>query len=165
MKRIVQPLAIAIGIATILLFTRLVGNNSQQGQSKSSIKEETVFDLQPLLEIIEHLMADLRNKKISEAYADLTSKEFQKTTPLESFKQLVNDYDVLSQNKYFQYQSFYFENNIATFQGLLISKNGVAVQAEFDLVKEEGKWKIFGMQLFKQEMEIIRPVSPSSKSK
>lgn len=143
-------------LVLLLFMSAEAAAQNAQTKAEKHVYQETVFDVPPLLEIIDEMLKALRNGETEEAYNEYTSEAFRKATPLDVFIQIIKNNDVYSLNKYFQYHSFYFENGMAVFQGLLVSKTGNAVQVEFDLVKEEDKWKIFGMQLFKQEMTVIR---------
>ena len=107
---------------------------------------DTVFDSHQLLAIIEEQLAALRAGKIDKAYADYTSEEFRKSTSLAQFKKLVN-IDVIAKNKSFQPHSFYIENDIATFEGILISKDGSTLQVEYDLYRKGGNGKFMECSL------------------
>lgn len=109
-----------------------------------------------LLPVIEGQLKAIREGNIDKAYQEYTSADFRKVTSLEQFKELISQYAVLAKNKTFQFQSLYFEEHIGTFQGALVSTDGDALQTEYDLVEEQGKWKIEGIQLFKPEAAMLR---------
>lgn len=128
------------------------------GRSEKIIKvSDSTINPNPLLTIIEEQLTALRAGNISKAYTEYTSSEFKKITTIDQFKRFVGNFSVLSQNKSFQFNSVNFEKSIATFEGTLISKEGDSLQAEYDLVQEQGKWKILGIQLFKPEETTLRP--------
>jgi len=110
-----------------------------------------------LMPVIEGLLSAVRQGKADQAYNEFGAEEFKKATTQEQFKQFVEQFSVLSKNKSFQFHSLYFENNIGTFQGALVSTGGDELETEFDLIEENGKWKILGIQLFKPESATIRP--------
>lgn len=105
-----------------------------------------------LLEVIENQLKVLREKEIDKAYRDFTASEFQKQTSLEDFREIVGQFTPLSNNKLFQFQSFYTEDDVASFGGDLLATGGDFVRVEYDLVMEGGKWKIFGIQIFKNTL-------------
>ena len=90
--------------------------------------------------------------KEEKAYYAFTTEELQHQTPLEEFKKLAEDNSVLKDNRLFSFQSFYFDNGLAIFQGMLVSNKGESVQTEFDLKPVGSSWKIDGMHLFKPEL-------------
>lgn len=115
------------------------------------INQSAVIDEAPVLTIIEEALALIRKAEIDKAYTELTALDFRKATSLEQFKAFVSSQPTLAKNKSFQSHSFYLEDGVATSQGTLTSTEGKEAQVEFDLVKEEEKWKILGLQLFKSE--------------
>lgn len=120
-------------------------------REKGVVSEPTSVDFNQVLPVIEDQLQDIRTGNIEKAYKNYTSEKFRKGTSFDTFKQLVKDFKVLSDNKLFQYQSFYVEEGIAIFEGDLVSTDGQAVSVEYDLVKENGSWKIMGMQLYQSE--------------
>lgn len=116
--------------------------------SKEILSHTARINPQLLLGVIENQLKALRDKEIDKAYKDYTSSDFQKQTSLEDFKELIGKFPQLSNNKLFQFQSFYTEDDIASFGGDLLSMEGDFVRVEYDLVMEDGKWKIYGMQIY-----------------
>ncbi len=110
-----------------------------------------------LMPVIDGLLTAVRQDNAEKAYNEFTAADFRKTTTFEQFKQFAAKYPVLSKNKSFQFHSLYFEDNIGTFQGALVSSSGEQLETEIDLIEENGKWKILGIQLFKPESSMLRP--------
>ncbi len=156
-----RPKKICVAMAVCLITAGFMGGSaSLKAAAPGKVaKVDTVFDSQPLLALIEEQLAAIRAGKIDKAYQEYTSVEFRKSTSLEQFKQLVNNTAVISKNKSFQFYSFYIENDIATFQGILISSDGANVKVEYDLIQEGDKWKIYGLQLVRPEMTFLSPES------
>lgn len=119
---------------------------------KMALSYTSRINPQDLLAVIEGLLAAMRSGDIDKAYQEFTSTEFRERTSLEEFKVLTNQYPSFSSNKLFQFQSFYTENDIATFGGDLLSATGVSIPVEYDLVLENGKWKIYGIQVYQNEL-------------
>lgn len=123
--------------------------------------EDNSITWEELLPIIEQYLAALRSGKTEEAYRNYTTKKLQETTPLSDFEKLLKNTPVIQNNKLFKFQSFYFDDGVAIFQGALVSSQGESLQTEFDLKKEATVWKIDGFHLFKPE--IIIPPQENSK--
>lgn len=105
-----------------------------------------------LIPIINDFLKTLRDGNEEKAYYTYTTEELQAKTPLKEFQKLVETNPVLKNNKLYSFQSFYFDNGIAIFQGSLISAFGDSMQTEFDLKPVGPSWKIDGIHLFKPEM-------------
>lgn len=131
----------------LMMCSSLRGEEAEPEKEKKTSIDTT--NLQPLIAIIEEQLADIRAGNIEKAYQDYTSHEFKKITPLKEFEKFVKDFPVIVDNQSLQFNSINFEKSIATFQGVLNSKGGDALQVEYDLAQENGKWKILGIQLFK----------------
>lgn len=121
----------------------------EQGHIERSDIEYTNF-----LPTIEGFLKELRSGSIEKAYKDYTTDSFRNQISLEDFTKLVAKFKQLSNNKIFRYSSFYVENGVATFQGDMVSAEGSAIPVEFDIIKENGVWKILGMDLFQSEPAI-----------
>jgi hypothetical protein len=91
--------------------------------------------------VVEKQLQLLRQGDIKGAYA-LTSKDFQKATSLEQFTAFVKQYPSLSQNQGHTFSTRTIENNIGTVKGSLTAKDGAVTPVEFQLVKEQGEWRI-----------------------
>jgi len=83
----------------------------------------------------------LRQGDIKGAYI-LTSKDFQQATSLEQFTVFVKQYPSLSQNQGHTFTTRSIENNIGMVKGTLAAKGGAVTPVEFQLVKEQGEWRI-----------------------
>lgn len=105
-----------------------------------------------LYPIIDDFLKTLRAGNGEKAYYTYTTEGLQAQTPLKEFLKLVDENPVLKNNKLYSFQSFYFDNGIAIFQGALISNRGDSLQTEFDLKPVGSSWKIDGIHLFKPEM-------------
>lgn len=101
-----------------------------------------------LLTIIDGMLLQIRQGHAEEAYNQYASAPFRKKTSLKEFTAFVNKYEPVAKNISFQEHSHYIENGIASFQGILTSSSGKALQVEFDLIRENGKWLLYGFQIF-----------------
>lgn len=99
-----------------------------------------------LSEIDNHILA-LREKKIFQAYHDYTCWEFRKQTSFEDFQKIVNEYPSLRDNVAITMQSIQFFDDQGIYCGLLTAKTGEQLLIEFNLLKEDKRWKILGFKL------------------
>lgn len=99
-----------------------------------------------IVEVVEKQLALLRQGDIKGAYG-LTCKDFQKATSLEQFTGFVQRYPSLSQNQSHTFTSRSIENNIGTVKGTLTAKDGAVTPVEFQLVKEQGEWRILFIEV------------------
>lgn len=135
----------------ILLIPLIASADEPVEIKKTSLDNTTRISPKPLLDLIEEQLKLFRTLKIEEAY-NYTTKEFRQKTSLDDYKRLVAKYKALSQNNLFKFESFHIEKDIATISGELHSKDGEVVPVEFDFVMDNGKWKIMGIQIYKNEM-------------
>lgn len=91
--------------------------------------------------VVEKQLALLHQGDIKGAYG-LTSKDFQKATSLEQFTGFVKKYPSLSQNQGHTFTTRTIENNIGKVKGTLTAKDGAVTPVQFQLVKEQGEWRI-----------------------
>lgn len=140
-------------IALAALVCPFIGNGVLNGSvsERNAVVVPVNLDFHKLQQIIEGMLKEVRAGNIEKAYNDYTTETFRKNTTLTQFKKFIEEYKVLSNNKVFQYQSFYVENGVATFGGDFVSNNGEQVTAEVDLVQENGSWKINGIDLIESE--------------
>jgi hypothetical protein len=96
--------------------------------------------------VVEKQLALLRQGDINGAY-NLTSKDFQKATSLQKFTAFVKAYPSLSQNQGHTFTTRSIENSIGTVKGTLTAKDGAVTPVEFQLVKEQGEWRILFIKL------------------
>lgn len=117
---------------------------------------QSATDAEQLQEVIQNHLAAIRGFDVSRAYYAYTTREFQKTVPLETYKQFVKKYSVLFRNKHVNQESVSFKGNIATFKGKLISHDGDVYDAEIILIFNEDEWKIHSLTL--TEKQSSRPL-------
>ena len=119
----------------------------------SPIKHQETFDSKPLIEVIEKQVEKIRQNNLSNAYQNYTSKDFQKSTSLEDFEAFVKSQPSLSENNKVEMGNLSFDNNVATFSGVLTTKNGTRYPAEYSLIQEDGVWKILHIQMKAPEVQ------------
>jgi hypothetical protein len=105
------------------------------------------FNTSDLVNAIESQLTALRNGDVSKAYYAFTSRDFQRTTSPTAFEKFVQAHTVLNNNQVANFSNLSFKNDVGTFQGSLTSNNGQSSKVEYDLVYEDGKWRILSIQL------------------
>jgi hypothetical protein len=100
----------------------------------------------PVVKPVEKQLEYLKAGNVQAAY-DLTSNEFKNATTLEAFKAFLVQYPSLSNNKTHKFDSREITNNNGTVKGTLEANDGTQTPIEFRLIKENGAWKILGLQV------------------
>jgi hypothetical protein len=105
-----------------------------------------------LVDVIDNQLKALRKSDIESAYQTYTSKEFQRSTSPEEFRDFVNTYPILKTNQSAHFTQRSIEHNIGTIKGNLTSPDHIKTPIEYKLIKERGKWKILSIKFLKPEM-------------
>lgn len=109
------------------------------------LKNSIVEDLN---ETVEGQLVALRKNKITEAYYQYTSHDFQSHIPLTLFKELIKGYDSFLHNEGIEITDHVISDGLAVLKGRLSSdKNKTPTSIEYELIKEGGKWKILSILL------------------
>jgi hypothetical protein len=94
-----------------------------------------------LVETVERQLNALKRGNIDAAYAE-TSIAFREATNRERFETFVTKNKVLGTFKSYSFPSRSYNNNIGTVKGTLKTADGGVFPVRFQLVKENGAWKI-----------------------
>lgn len=105
------------------------------------------FDARILKEPIEQFMQLLKQGEIEKAYQGYTAEPFQESTTLDAFKAFLKEFPVFSDYEKLDFQKLTFNNNLGTYTLKLTSKSGSKYDMKFDLIKEDGAWKILQIQI------------------
>ena len=105
------------------------------------------FSTAELVNTIEGQLTAIREGDLSRAYYAYTSKEFQRSTSMDGFEKFVASHPALSRNQVANFTNLSFKNDVGTFRGLLTADNDKSISVEYDLVYEDGKWRIVSIQL------------------
>lgn len=124
----------------LFLFPLIFADEIKQPQDERS---KEVF------EVVEKQLQSLRTGDYSKAYLTFTTKEFRKQTSLDSFKQFIKNFPVFSKNKTLTLNEIHFENQVVSLKGVLTSLEDETYLVEYELIKEDGRWKILGIQIIK----------------
>lgn len=122
----------------------------------AAIHPETQFDIdsKAIKEVLNHQIEMIRTDDIPSAYYTDTSLEFRKATSLADFIKLINSVPVLAKNQSFDVYQITFQKNMAVCEGTLSATDGSKLDVVYELVLEEGDWKIQGIQLFKPQTRV-----------
>lgn len=111
-----------------------------------------------LRKTVEDQLTTLHAKDVTKAYYLFTSQDFQKATPLETFREFVNDHPAFINNKTFEINTIHTYDDKRTLTGKIKSTDGEVLPVEYQLIKEDGTWKILSIK-------ILAPEFPGSSSK
>jgi uncharacterized beta-barrel protein YwiB (DUF1934 family) len=99
-----------------------------------------------IVKVAEDQLALIKAGDISGAY-QMTSGMFQQATSLDVFTDFVNSYTVLSQNAKVSFSERSVENDTGYLFGTITAQDGTAMKIEYQLIKENDKWAIVGINL------------------
>lgn len=100
-----------------------------------------------IIEAVDGMMRAIRERDMSRAYFAFTSKEFRRVTSLSSFTQFVKGSPVLEKNKSLSTTKVLTYENHAVYYAVGIAQDGTVSPIKYDLIIENGNWKILGIQL------------------
>jgi hypothetical protein len=92
-------------------------------------------------------LAALKAGDVDKAYS-FTSRDFQNATSLADFQKFVDLYPAIKNNARTKFISKDVTGDNAKLTGTLISVDGISTPIEYLLIKEEGAWKILGIQVY-----------------
>lgn len=95
-------------------------------------------------------LESLKNHGLTEAYYGYTSNEFQEATSLEKFKEVLRSFPYLMQVSQVKVLEQEIKDSLATLKLALTSEEGRSFTMEYQLIKDEGKWKILYFKLLKE---------------
>lgn len=130
------------------LIERIKIDESQESAAAENQLNEETFDSTPLKKAIVDQMNLVRQHDFKQAYDQYTSQEFKQTTSFKDFEEFIKENPSFINNKTVELNRLSFDNNIATMTGVLKTEDGKAFVAEYDLLQENGDWKIFHIKVF-----------------
>ncbi len=99
-----------------------------------------------IVKVAEDQLSLIKSGDINGAYA-LTSGMFKEATSLEVFTDFVNAYPVLSQNGEVSFSEREVDGDTGYLFGTITAQDGTAMKVEYQLIKENDKWAIMGINL------------------
>lgn len=106
----------------------------------------------------------IKNKNYAEAYSS-TSKAFQQTESIDSFKNFVKSHPSLLNYKKVTFYKRVIENDQGLLLGTLTSQDGSKTTIKIILIKEKGEWKIFSILLDEPLLQNKVSGTPTEKNK
>ncbi len=106
-----------------------------------------------IVDLVEKQIEYLRQGKIEKAYKSHTAKEFQAATSLEQFQEFVRAYPILQNNHSAIFPQRSIKDNITTLRGKIMANDHISAPVEYQLIKEDGKWKILNIRLLKVQSQ------------
>ena len=88
----------------------------------------------------------LNNSNIREAYYDHTSKGFRDKTNYDDFVKFVESYPQIFKSKSSSFNSVNIDGTEALVKGSITGKDGTETNMAYKVVKENGKWLIYGLE-------------------
>lgn len=83
------------------------------------------------VEVVKDQLKDLNANRISQAYYEYTSKEFQKTTSIQQFKEFLTIYPVLYDTRSYELKMGAADEKRAQVNGVLVSQGLEEMKAEW----------------------------------
>lgn len=105
-----------------------------------------LFFTRGLGEAAREQLSAIKAGDLQAAYS-MTSKAFQEATPFDEFKKVVEASSVLSNYSDATFTERKVENGVGYLKGTIKSSDGGQMQIEYQLVKENDKWKIQAFRL------------------
>lgn len=105
------------------------------------------FDASIFLEPVKNHIEKLKENNIEKAYHEYTAGAFQEATSLKEFTEFVKDFPIFSESVKVDYKNLTFNNNVGTYEVLMTGANGTIYDLKYDLIAENGVWKILQIQI------------------
>lgn len=113
--------------------------------------------------LVNEQLTVIQEDKISEAYYGYMSKEFQHAVSLEKFKEFLKKYPIFSQITSTSFDEQTVNEQLGILKGLLNLSDGEHVPVEYQLVKEDNRWKISNLELILMDQEGNLTTGPAPK--
>jgi hypothetical protein len=140
------------GISADEPFFKRVEEPIQNPKSERSPQYSSLPSSQNLFmeQVIQEQLEALKEGDYSKAYYAYTSQDFQKSTPLPTFKLFVQSHHLLAMHGTFSSENVAFDGVIAKVKGRVTDAYGNSAPVEYDLTQENGNWKIRRFDLFQK---------------
>ena len=93
-------------------------------------------------QVIRDQLEALRGNDYSKAYFAFTSVDFQKSVSLPTFKLFIQTNRLLAMPTHFEIDGITYDGVLAKVKGKISDAYGGMARVEFDLIQENGLWKI-----------------------
>lgn len=106
----------------------------------------TMFLSHNISDVAKKQLRAIKSGNITKAY-EMTTDAFQQQTSLDAFNKFVEKYPILKQYKSVSFTDKKVENDVGYLKGIIEGADNSKMQVEYQLVKDDGKWKIQAMRL------------------
>lgn len=96
---------------------------------------------------VQHQMDAIRAGDVEKAYTVYTAAEFKSTTTMDDFKNFVNHFPALKENKSISINEREVKDNDGYVDATLTAMDGSMLPIQYRLIKEDGVWKILGIRV------------------
>lgn len=132
------------------LATRNVKSSSleiAEGNKVASSKNGDQFDPKPIYETIQNQVKAIKDGDIKGSYNKYASKDFQKVTSYDVYTKFIKGHPAFAENESIKFDKISVENNTVTISGVLISSDDREFPFDYNLVFEDGIWKILHIEV------------------
>lgn len=112
----------------------------------ASIAAILMYTTSSLVRVVSYQLTALHDGNIKQAYS-LNSKDFQTNLPVEGFKQWIDHFPALKNNESYSFPNRKILNNKGFLGGTLTSEDGVQTSVEYQLINEDGNWRVFNIKI------------------
>jgi hypothetical protein len=142
----VKLLACAIALCALFLGWRTFSSHDEIGET------------------VQNQLKAFHDNRLTEAYYQYSSKDFEKNIPLKEFQQFAETFPVLAHNKGIIFTERSVKDNTAEVKGTLTTLENVKVPIEYTLVKENDKWKVSKIEFPKPFDEAVMEIVTDPKA-
>ena len=123
---------------------KITGIHVEKGVEPAAPEQNTPpgFKSRDLITVLQSFLDSLQRGDITSAYKNFTTDWYQEANSLDQFKEFIQRHPELGKGTSSTFDKIAFNNNIATITGKLFLSNSLYLPVEFDLLQEDGKWKI-----------------------
>ena len=111
------------------------------------LKDVPEFDSTLFLTPVKQHIEALHMGNLQRAYKETTAEAFQSSTPFSEFETFIKSFPIFNSYEKVDYYKLSFNNNLGMYQVKLIGKEGESYELQYDLIKENGRWKILQIQI------------------
>jgi hypothetical protein len=131
---------------------KVMGIRVEESAYYPPIKED---EREEIIEVVKGQLDALREGDIPKAYYAYASIDFQKNTSLKDFEAFLEDYPILTEQKESTVGHGTEEGELRLLRIALESEDET-VEADYRLIKEDGDWKVWGIQILLNPQETRR---------
>ncbi len=111
-------------------------------EQSHNTQELPEFNSKVLVTVIQDQLSAIKQGELGRAYYDFTTENFRKKTSFTQFSNFVNANPAMVFNAQSIFDDLRYERNSATFTTVLTSIRGISRRVSYELVLDNGQWKI-----------------------